>query len=217
MRNPNSILIATLGVCVLLGILALSACKHSPASPNGPDSGQEQILAPDRNLPARDILRIEGITSIHYIFYDSTTYSGNQAPIPIGEYLFDSCHAKIIEYFADNHYWNVTVIDLRNHSTWNYYSGVVTYSQTDDVNASYEQFVQSALGSFLKGQPNYLRTEYLGDKLCDVYTDSTGYTEWVWIQHRLPIQRQANCCQIASLREIELDVRFADSLFEPPK
>ena len=83
--------------------------------------------------------------------------------------------------------------------------------------------MQASLGSWLIGDPHFLRNEYINGKLCSVYEDSTGYQEWIWVKYKLPIQRRSylyyDVQQITVLQKriIEINSVIPDSIYEPPK
>ena len=200
--------------------LFLSTCKE-PVSPN-----EEPISALSRNLPASEIMKLEGITSIHYIEYDSVVVNGqpDSSFVANFEYFIDTSRMKMIQYYLGTPNWNTTVFNLNNDSVWTYYSGQLTYSRLPNLQLAFNQNIQAYLGSWLRDPIKFLRTEYIGDKLCNVFTDSTGLHEWIWIKYRLPIQRRSegsydNIHQISvtQKRDIEINEQFSNSIFEPPK
>jgi hypothetical protein len=185
---------------------------------------EELISAPSRNLPAAEIMQVQGINSIHFIKYDSVIVNGNSYDhfVPSVEFDIESDRIKMNQYYLGTPDWNITVYDFKKDSVWHYYSGQLTFSQIPDLRFTIDSYVQSNLGSSLKGPINFLRTEYVGDKLCNVFSDSTGYTEWVWIQYRLPIQYRVESNNdvhqigVVQKRNIEINLEFSDVLFEPP-
>ncbi|MGH7595356.1 MAG: hypothetical protein ACREOI_03345 [bacterium] len=171
-------------------------------------------------------MNIQGITSIHYIDYDSVVVNGrsDKAFVPYFEYHIDTARFKIDQYYLGTPHWNTTVYDLGKFVVWNYYSGTLTYPQLPDLRAAFESNIQARLGSWLKGPIEFVGTEYIGGKFCNVFRDSTGLQEWVWIEHRLPIQRRRESVNrgihqitVEQKRQIEINGQFQNSLFEPPK
>ena len=201
-------------------LLVISSCNKINSPLN-----ETPIAPPSASLPYQQIMKLQGISSLHYVLCDSVVVNGvpkDSSLVPIDEYYVDSMHVKLIQYYFDNHYWNVTVYDLRKNIVWNYYSGKVTYPQLPNWPVAFEQSVQSCLGSNLRSSPVFLRTEYVDTRLCNVFTDSTGLQEWVWPEHLLPIQQrgfgsQRSIYQISTTRKIIIDINvpFADSIFEP--
>ena len=207
-------------IFITFTILFLSTCKL-PVSPY-----EETISAPSRNLSAGEIMKLEGITSIHYIDYDSVVVNGHPDSgfVANFEYFIDTSRMKMIQYYLGTPNWNITVYNLNNDSAWNYYSGQLTYPQLPNLQLAFNQNIQAYLGSWLKDPITFLRTEYIGDKLCNVFTDSTGSQEWIWIKYRIPIQRRVegsydNLHQISVVqkRNIEINEQFSNSIFEPPQ
>jgi hypothetical protein len=185
---------------------------------------EEPISAPSRNLPASEIMKLQGITSIHYVDYDSVVVNGNSDSgfVAFFENFIDSSRMKMIQYYLGTPNWNITVYDLNIDTAWNYYSGQLTYPQLPDLQLAFEMNIQAYLGSWLQGPFTFLRTEYICDKLCNVFTDSTGYQEWVWTKYRLPIQRRVESyydihqITVFQKRAIEVNIQFSNSIFEPP-
>lgn len=186
----------------------------------------EPIAAPSRSLPGREIMKMQGITSIHYIDYDSVVVNGSsdKAFAPYVEYHIDTTRCRIDQYYLGTPHWNTTVYDLGQFIAWNYSSGTLTYPQLPDLRAACESSFQARLGSWLNSPIEFVGTEYIGGKFCNVFRDSTGRQEWVWIEHRLPIQRRRESVNrgihqitVEQKRQIEINGQFQDSLFEPPK
>lgn len=186
----------------------------------------EPIMAHSRNLSAIEIMNSEGISSIHYIEYDSVVVNG----IPTREftlsfeYYIDTLHYKIIQYNLDNQNFNTTVYDLRKNIAWNFYSSKLTYLDLPNLPEAYEIDVKAALGSWLRDHIKYLGTATINEKLCDVFEDSTGYKEWIWKKYKLPIQRRRNSqydnlyqITVTQKRDITINHKFPDITFEPPK
>jgi hypothetical protein len=200
----------------LLAASLINACKN-PAGPSN-----QMAFPPSRDLSPQEILGMEGIHSIHYTEYDSVVVNGHVygPSTPSIEMYLDSTHKKVIQY----HPLNITVYDLGEHLVWNYYDGQLTYPQLPNVQAAYDQDIQANCGSWLTGPYSLLQQEMLGDKLCDVFIDSAGRQEWVWIDHRLPIQRRRTGAYdnlyeitVTQKRGIEVNRHFPDSLFAPPR
>jgi len=211
-------------LCAKLFLLSLTSifcfsCKQS-TSPS-----EEPVSAPSRNLPASEIMRIQGITSIHYVDYDSIVVNGvsDSGFVANFEYFIDYNRMKLIQYYLGTPNWNTNVYDLKKDSAWNYYSGQLTYPQLPNLQLAYDENIQAYLGSWLKGPSTFLRTEYIGDKLCNVFSDSTGYQEWVWTKHYIPIQRRGESnydvhqISVVQKRNIDINLQFSDSIFEPPR
>jgi hypothetical protein len=186
---------------------------------------EDLTTAPSRTLSAREIMSVQGITSIHYVDYDSIIVNGksDNSFSPTNEYYIDTCHYKSIQYYLDNHNWYTNVYDLCKNIVWNYYNGVLTYPQLPNWPAAYENAIKSAMGSWLEGPTTFLGTELIDDKLCNVYRDSSGYQEWIWIKYKLPIQRRAEAQidvhQINLVRKevIEINQNIPGNIYEPPK
>lgn len=186
---------------------------------------EERIFAPSRNLPASEIMKLQGITSIHYVDYDSVVVNGDPDSgfIAFFENFIDSSRMKMIQYYFGTPNWNITVYDLNIDSAWNYYSGQLTHPQLPDLQLAFDMNIQTYLGSWLQGPITFLHTEYIGDKSCNVFTDSTGYQEWVWTKYRLPIQRRVESyhdvhqISVMQKRGIEVNIQFSNSIFEPPR
>jgi hypothetical protein len=212
----------------MLLVFFLLACKQATSPPiNEPPSPTpiEPGPAPSRSLPASEIMRMEGITSIHYTLYDSNAYAGayhyhDSTFLPIAEFFLDSVDLREKEYYGD---YRVTVYDLRKNVAWNYYAGQLTYLQLGDLNQVLGQAVQNCLGSWLQGPLSFVRTEYVDNKFCYVYNDSLGNQEWDWTEHRLPIQTRSTGIDLiytltttTRLHIIDINKVFPDSLFQPP-
>jgi hypothetical protein len=199
-------------------IVAFSGCGVN-------DSNWYPVPAPSRELSPAEIFSLERITSIHFVELYHSTVNGiaDTGFSADGETHIDSIHWRYNQYYLGTPGWNVTVYDLADSVVWNYYSGQVTYPELPDIGRAYTTNVQAGLGSFIIGEPIYLRSELIGDKFCDVFTDTTGYVEWVWREHRLPIQRRGewwyNGIHQITYRRLkieELNVPFQDGIFEPP-
>ncbi len=195
-------------------------CKQSTSPSELP------VSAPSRNLPASEIMKLQGITSIHYVDYDSVVINGDPDDgfVANCEFFIETNRMKMSQYYLGTPNWNTTVYDLNKDSAWNNYSGQLTFPQYPNLQVAFDMNIQAYLGSWLKDPITYLGTEYVGDKLCNVFKDSTSYQEWVWIKHRIPIQRRRegshnNIHQISvsQKRNIEVNVQFSNSIFEPPR
>ncbi len=132
-------------------------------------SSYNPVLAPAQELPVKEIMKSEGITSIHYNEYDSLIVYGIPRELrPLNEYYIDTLKFVKIELVTSD----TTVYDL-------------VYFPL-----SYQQEVQKALGSWLKNPIKYLGAERLDEELCYSFTDITGYQEWVWDKNRVPVLRR---------------------------
>lgn len=208
-------------VIFLTAILVFLSCNQTTSPVT-----QIPIAAPSVALPYTEIMRLQGIHSLHYVVCESTVVNGvsmDQSYTPVGEYFLDSTRVKFMQYYLDNHYWNVTVYDLRKNIAWYYYSGQLTYLELPTWPAAFTQTLQSCLGSCLASSQRFVGTEYVDNKLCNVFRDLTGYQEWVWQDHLLPLQQRATgsqqgIYQIGTTRKIIIDINdpFDDSVFEPP-
>ncbi len=210
MKTRLIISVLSLGI----SLFAFSSCN----SPTGPDNFP--MPAPSRDLSAHEIFAAEGITSIHFVVYDSVVVNGqsDSSFAPIFEVYFDSTHEKFMQYPS-----NITVYDLKKGIAWNDYEGHLTYPQLPNLDTAYNQDVQAYLGSWFTQSPPFLKTEVILGKVCNVFGDSGGYREWVWVDHRLPIQRGGGTVHydvtqttVTQYRVLEVNVPFSDSLFEPP-
>ena len=205
---------------VYVSVFIFNSCESTSPAPY-----DDLAILPSMTMPSKEIMQIQGIKNIHYVDYDSVIVNGQivNSFSPTDEYYLDSCHYKIMQYYLDNHNWNTTVYNLCNGTGWNYYSGVVNSLQNIYLAAAYEQAVQSALASWLKGPRHFWGTEYIDGKLCNVYTDSTGYREWIWIKYKLPIQRRnegsydVHEIGVVRKRAIEINQPIYSNVFEPPK
>jgi hypothetical protein len=171
-------------------------------------------------------MKLETITSIHYVDYYHVTIDGSADTgfYPDFEHHVDTSRERMSQYYLGTPDWNITVFDLNKGIAWNYQYGHLTHLPTTDLKLAYDQDVQASLGSWLSGSQFYIRSEYIDDKLCDVFTDSIGTLEWVWREHRLPIQRRTdanydNLYQVTYIqkRNIQINKVFPDSLFAPPE
>jgi hypothetical protein len=206
-------------VLIFISLLLVNACQHST------NPSDIIVEAPSRNLSSSEIMRIQGIASVHYVNYDSIIVNGKSDTEfhPMNEYYIDTCHCKHIQYYFSNHNWNTTVYNLCDNTAWNYYNNQLAYLQLPNWPAAYEMAIQSALGSWIKEPAKYLHSEFIDGKYCNVYEDSTGYQEWVWIKYKLPIQRRVeshhDVHQIGIVRKriIEINQPIPSSVYEPPK
>ena len=208
-------------VVLVTAILVFLSCNQTTS----PEM-QVPIAPPSVALPYIEIMKLQGIYSLHYVVCESTVVNGvptNESYTPVGEYFLDSTRVKFIQYYLDNHYWNVTVYDLRKNIAWNYYAGQLTYLGLPNWPAAFTQTLQNCLGSSLASIQTFVGTEYVDNKLCNVFRDLTGYQEWVWQDHLLPLQQRASgsqrgISQIGTTRKIIIDINvsFDDSVFEPP-
>jgi hypothetical protein len=204
---------------VSLTVFTFNSCKN-PTTPS-----EEMVTPPSRSLSSTEIMRIQGIASLHYVEYDSTIVNGvsSDSFSQANEYYLDTCHYKFMQYYLDNHNWNTTVYNVSTNNAWNYYNGQLTYLQLPDLPSVYEQSIQSCLGSSLKEPVTFLGTEIIEGKTCNVFKDSTGYQEWVWIKYKLPIQSrrsgQHDVYQISVIRKniIEVNQPITGNVFDPPQ
>lgn len=184
------------------------------------------IAAPSGTLPANEIMKQQGISSIHFVEYDSVTVNGKSTgPFsPSSEYYLDSGHVKTISFPFEDNNRNITVYDISRNIAWNYASGYLTYLQLQNWFAAYEQEIRLRLGSWLGSNVKYIRRDYFEDKLCDIFEDSEGYQEWIWTRYRLPIMRIKSSyydylsqTSYRQMRNIEINATLPDSLFQPPQ
>lgn len=185
-------------------------------------SFNQPVSAPSRNLSATELFYIEGINSLHYVMYYSDEVNGESDSMfkALAEYLVDSEHSKIIQYYLDNHNYYITVYNLQKNISWNNYLGTITYPQLPNLYSAHEDNIQSLLGSSLQSPTIFIRTENLDGKLCNVFSDSLGSMEWVWIEHKFPIQhRIVGKFGINTIRKkiITINEPIPDSIFEAPK
>ena len=211
---------------ILLTTSFFISCDQATSPPKKPLL-KEPISAPSRELPAREIMKLERITSIHYIDYDSVVANGHSHSgfVADFEYFIDTSRVKMIQHYPGiPNFFNTTVYNLADNTAWNYYSGQLTHPQLPNLQLAFNMTIQACLGGWLKGPITFLGKEYIGDKLCNVLTDFSGLQEWVWVKYRIPIQRRVagsydNIYQISVVqkRNIEINVQFPDSIFEPPQ
>ena len=204
-------------------VCLLSSCKDSATSV-APII--HALPAPSRNLSASEIMKLENITSIHYIDYYLVTVNGRADTgfHPEFEFHIDTSRERMNQYYLGTPDWNITVYDLSKDISWNLYSGVLRFNPSQHIIQAYEGDIQAFLGSWLNSSQSYIRSECIDNKLCDVFTDSTGRVEWVWRDHRLPIQRRSEwgyngIYQVTYIRKkyIEVNISLPDSLFSPPR
>ena len=95
-------------------------------------------------------------------------------------------------------------------------NGRIADLQSDD-------WARMLIAGWLSPSAKFIGTEIVEGKLCDLFEDSSGTKEWVWQRYRLPIQRIGSTCNkgacatvVQQKRNIEVNVPFADSLFDPP-
>ena len=138
----------------ILIIVAFESCQRSTTI-NQPE---QSLTIVSHDLPAYEIMKMQGITSLHYVLYDSSAKGSplDSSFYPLDEYFIDSNHVESIEYFGNNHYGYVSVFDLRKNVAWYYLNGQVTYMDSLNLPAAVEQGIQSSLGSFLKVPATYL-------------------------------------------------------------
>jgi hypothetical protein len=167
----------------------------------------------------------QGITAIQFVDYDSTILNGHPDSAFVAAFGFhiDTNHIKIDQHYLGTPGWNVTVYDLQRDTAWNWYGGHLTYPHLPNLRLAYEGYVQGMLGSWLQGQVQFVGMENIQGRLCNIFTDSTGYREWVWTDHAIPIQRRResrynNLHQITytQKRQVSINLTFPDSVFLPP-
>ena len=206
--------------CVAL-LCLLQSCNHQPTQPAQPVEQSAPLVF--RTLPASQIMAEEGITSVHflyYLWYDSADGASISDTSLIDEYYIDSLHFKIMEY-DQGKVFSITTIDAARNDQWSYNSNSqkVWYDSGYNMRPAVDDMIQAFLGSSLKPTASNLKSEYIEQQLCDVYQDPTGYMEWIWREHRFPLQsRSRDDIGIYTLRKqiIEMNAAFSDSLFLPP-
>jgi hypothetical protein len=176
------------GMCLLIGLLIipLLSCNETTTQANLHTGAP--VAAPSGILPASEIMKQQGISSIHFVEYDSVTINGKSTgPFsPSGEYYLDSGHVKAITFPFEGNNKAITVYDISRNIAWNYSSGYLTFLQLQNWLAAYEQEIRIRLGSWLGSNVKYIGRDYFENKLCDIFEDSEGYQEWIWIRYRLP-------------------------------
>lgn len=204
---------------ILISIISLISCEQLT------ENNYQFDYAPSRELSVNEIMHQQGISSIHYIKYDSIIVNGNPFPSfrANNEYYIDSCHYKSIQYYQEKPNYNTTVYNICDNIVWNYSNNKLTYPDLPNWPAAFEQSVSSRLGSWLKGIPTYLGTEIVDGKLCEVYEDSTGTVEWVWREYKLPIQRRSersyDVHQITVTKKVIVTINQAipSEVYDPPE
>ena len=206
--------------CVAL-LCLVQSCKHQPTQPAQPVEQSAPLVF--RTLPARQIMAEEGITSLHFLYYQwyDSADGGISDTSLIAEYYIDSVHFKIMEYIQGK-VFSITALDAARNVQWSYDPNVQTFSYDSGYNMRpvVDAMIQAFLGSSLKPTASNLRSEYIEEQMCDVYQDPTGYMEWIWRDHRFPLQsRSLDKLGIFTLRKqiIEMNAVFSDSLFLPPR
>jgi len=207
-----------LSITSLVLLVSLQSCKNQPTQPS------QQAVAPVLGtLSASQIMAEEGITSVHYLLFDSAGGGSisDASFALLDEYCVDSLHDKIIQYNQGKSY-AISAEDVTRNVEWSYDPVVQTVSYDSGLNMrlAVDDMIQACLGSSLRAPASYLRSEYIGEKFCDVYQDSTGYMEWIWREHRFPLQaRNTTHLGIFTMRKqiIEINVVFPDSTYLPPR
>jgi hypothetical protein len=207
--------------CVAL-LCLLQSCKNQPTQPAQPVDQSAPLVF--RTLPASQIMAEEGITSLHFLYYqwyDSADGGSISDTSLIDEYYVDSLYFKITEY-DQGKIIAITAIDAARNVQWSYVPVLqtVSYDSGYNMRPAVDYMIQAFLGSSLKPTASNLRSEYIDEQLCDVYQDPTGYMEWIWREHRFPLQsRGLDDFGIFTLRKqiIEMNAVFSDSLFLPPR
>ena len=198
-------------------VLLFSSCKII-----GPSNGlnSHPMLAPSRSLPAAEIMKLERITSIHYIDYETTgRVRADTVFFSEEECAIDTSRMRQNQYYDRTPGYNVSVYDLTGGISWNSHWDRFTYTQLPNLHMAYEECVQASLGGWLNERAIYVRSEFVDDKFCDVFTDSAGTWEWIWRDHRLPIQRQRpgffGESTYIQKKHIEINIPLSDTLFTP--
>jgi hypothetical protein len=162
----------------------------------------------------------QGITSIQFVDYDSAVYYGHPDSSFCGSngWCIDTSRAKHDQYLFGKRGWEVTVYDLTQDTVWSYETRRRTYQLVPSVRCAFEILVQDALGSYLKGPIRFIGNESIQGRLCNIFEDSTGFREWIWIEHSLPIQRRQDRPHVAFVqkRDIVINRAFTDSVFLLP-
>ena len=203
----------------------VQSCKNQPTQPARPVEQPTTLVF--RTLPASQIMAEEGITSLHFLYYElyDSAHGGSSSDTSFilgAEYYVDSVHFKITEY-DQGKIIAITAFDAARNVQWSYFPAVQTVSYDSGLNIcpAVDEMIQAFLGSSLKPTASYLRSEYIEEQLCDVYQDPTGYMEWIWREHRFPLQSRSitQFGGILTLRKqiIEMNAVFSDSLFLPPR
>ena len=218
-------------VILVLSLTVFLSCKDSTTTATAVEAESDSPApdprsAPSANLPASEIMRTQVITTIHFTDYYHLTTNG-QADTGFSawhEFHIDTVHRRFGQYFFGTPDWNVTVYDLKKGIAWNFYNQTLTYPQLPDLRRAYEGNVQRRLGSWLGARQWYVRSEYVNDKYCHVFTDSSGTLEWVWQEHRLPIQHRVegwssvdHRITYTQWRDLQINAVYRDSLFGPPE
>ena len=201
--------------CLILLSILFSSCvrNSSPAIYEKIDL----LPAPSGNLPAKEIMDLQGITSIRFVSYDSVVSSQKHdtAFNPTFEYYIDEKRVKIIQYNP----LTITVFAFEYNIAWNYYDGKYSYMNIPNVFAAYSLSVKEQLGSWLNDSWQFLYSESLDGKQCQVFGDNSGLTEWVWTKYRLPIQKKrvgsGDIYQITYTKKMDIEINkdFPDSIF----
>lgn len=201
------------------------SCKLSATQPYQYPGTPE--IAPAKTLPAREIMRLQGLNSIHFAIYDSSIVNGDiyYAPAGYSEYYIDTSRIKIIEYNQASGSRNIRVYDMNKGIVWKSINGKVENLSIsmEYISELYRTEIQPVLGNGLEGPLNFTGQGHIENMRCNIFEDTRGFQEWVWINHRLPVRyiRTWNYDNISQttyiqIRDIEVNKKFSDSIFVLP-
>lgn len=185
---------------------------------------EEPFTAPSRDLSAKEIMKTQGITSIHYIDYDSSIVNDESGGSSIAsfEYYIDTCHFKGIQYLPEGWDSNIAVYDLKKNIAWNFTNGKLSYDETPSCQYYYNLGVKNSLGSRLEKPAYFSGVEVINGNYCNIFKDSNGFTEWIWTKYNLPIQQRREShnsifkqITFVQKRIVEINLSFPDTVFEP--
>lgn len=220
--------VAALAVFLCICCFAFSniSCKISATQPHMYPGTHE--IAPEKTLPVREIMHLQGITSIHFAIFDSSIVNGHYYYPPAGysEYYIDTSRIKIIKLKPESPFRNIAVYDVNKGIAWKSTDGKVENLSLgmNYIALFYGTEAQAVLANGLEGPVRFTGQGYMEDKLCDIFEDTSGVQEWVWVKHRLPVQYihswsydNIGGTEFTKMRNIEINEEFQDEIFAPPQ
>jgi hypothetical protein len=192
-------------------MFGISSCKQSTS----PNDKEKYLSPPSQKTSADEIKSIEGINTIHIVEVFTTYYNGDTIN-RYQEYYIDTTRIKIMSYTNRDSIQLIEVSDRKNGCLWIYQFGQLSHPQTT---SDYDIYVQGLLGSWLNEPIETIGQTVLDGKSCEIITDSTNLKEWIWADHRMPIQRYSyanNRGFMYKKIQMEFNQVFPDSLFTAP-
>jgi outer membrane lipoprotein-sorting protein len=178
--------------------------------------------APSRNYTLKEIFDYQNIKSIQFHFYDSL--SANDESVKYKEsydIYYDLNRTRNILYI-DNEPVSIFVKDIKKNISWSYeFDTHILNTTTVDSRIVFDNLAKNYLCTHLTNDIIQKNDTTINKMNCNVFQDSSNTKEWIWNEHRIPIQYEkvfsnpeVISTKIYKMSNIQINIELSDSLFE---